>query len=92
MKLNHLYLHDKGRLLELIEEMYNFWKRHQRFSVIHSGSGNALQDLSFVQADSNFNNLILAVYRSLEEEIMDEKIEYIVRCRLVRMRQFLCRI
>ena len=73
MKLNHLYLHDKGRLLELIEEMYNFWKRHQRFSVIHSGSGNALQDLSFVQADSNFNNLILAVYRSLEEEIMGRK-------------------
>lgn len=67
------YLHDKGRLLELIEEMYNFWKRHQRFSVIHSGSGNALQDLSFVQADSNFNNLILAVYRSLEEEIMGRK-------------------
>lgn len=67
------YLHDKGRLLELIEEMYNFWKRHQRFSVIHSGSGNALQDLSFVQADSHFNNLILAVYRSLEEEIMGRK-------------------
>lgn len=67
------YLHDKGRLLELIEEMYNFWKRHQRFSVIHSGNGNALQDLSFVQADSNFNNLILAVYRSLEEEIMGRK-------------------
>ena len=67
------YLHDKGRLLELIEEMYNFWKRHQRFSVIHSGSGNALQDLSFLQADSNFNNLILAVYRSLEEEIMGRK-------------------
>ena len=67
------YLHDKGRLLELIEEMYNFWKRHQRFSVIHSGSGNALQDLSFVQADSSFNNLILAVYRSLEEEIMGRK-------------------
>lgn len=67
------YLHDKGRLLELIEEMYNFWKRHQRFSVIHSGSGNALQDLSFVQADSNFNNLILAVYRSLEEEFMGRK-------------------
>lgn len=67
------YLHDKGRLLELIEEMYNFWKRHQRFSVVHSGSGNALQDLSFVQADSNFNNLILSVYRSLEEEIMGRK-------------------
>ena len=27
------YLNDKTLLLDFIEELYNFWKRHQRFSV-----------------------------------------------------------
>ena len=67
------YLNDKGRLLEFLEEMYNFWKRHQRFSVVTSGSATALQDVSFVTADSNFNNMILTLYRNLEEFLMGRK-------------------
>ena len=57
-EIESVYLEDKKSLLEFLEEMYNFWKRHQRFSVVHTGDGNVLQDLSFVQADSNFNSLV----------------------------------
>ncbi|MFR6489225.1 MAG: hypothetical protein ACLUQK_17370 [Clostridium sp.] len=67
------YLNDKAKLLEFVEEMYNFWKKHQRFSVMSVGQGNALQDLSFVGADSSFTNLILALYRNIEEQIMGRK-------------------
>ena len=67
------YLNDKEKLLEFVEEMYNFWKRHQRFSVMSTGEGNALQDLTFVGADSSFNNLILSLYRTIEEAIMGRK-------------------
>ena len=55
------YLNDKGRLLEFLEEMYNFWKKHQRFSVVTAGTASALQDISFVTADSNFNNMVLTL-------------------------------
>lgn len=67
------YLNDKKRLLEFVEEMYNFWKKHQRFSVASTGNGNALNDMSFVAADSSFNSLILGLFRSVEESIMGRK-------------------
>ena len=67
------YLNDKGRLLEFLEEMYNFWKKHQRFSVVTAGTASALQDISFVTADSNFNNMVLTSYRNLEESLMGRK-------------------
>ena len=31
------YLNDKDKLLEFIEELYNFWKAHQRFSIVNKG-------------------------------------------------------
>lgn len=64
------YFNDKGRLLEFIDEMYNFWKRHQRFSVLKAGGTAQLQQMNFVQADSKFNSIVLEVYRSLEETLM----------------------
>ncbi len=67
------YLNDKGRLLEFVEEMYNFWKKHQRFSIVKAGSTTALEDSSFVLSDSNFNNMILKLYRNIEEAIMGRK-------------------
>lgn len=67
------YFNDKGKLLEFLEEMYNFWKKHQRFSVVTAGTATALQEISFVTADSNFNNMILGLYRNLEEQLMGRK-------------------
>ena len=67
------YLNDKACLLEFVEEGYNFWKRHQRFSVLFYAEGSTLQDFNFVAADSNFNTMILSVYRSLEEQIQGRK-------------------
>lgn len=67
------YLHDKTKLLEFVEMMYDYWKKHQRFSVVSVGQGNALQDMSFVNADSNFHTLIIGAYRHIEERIMGRK-------------------
>ncbi len=72
-EIESVYLEDKKSLLEFLEGMYNFWKRHQRFSVVHMGDGNVLQDSSFVQADSNFNSLVRSCYRDIEEQIMGRK-------------------
>lgn len=67
------YLHDKTRLLEFVEEAYNFWKKHQRFSIMYTAEGRAFEDFSFISADSSFNSLIITLYRSLEEQIMGRK-------------------
>ncbi|MEG0329007.1 MAG: hypothetical protein RR624_01145 [Longicatena sp.] len=72
-EIESAYLNDKAKLLEFVEEMYNFWKKHQRFSVMSTGQGSGMQVLSFVVADSNFNTLILSLYRNIEEQIMGRK-------------------
>lgn len=72
-EIESIYLNDKAKLLEFVEEMYNYWKKHQRFSVMSVGQGNAIQDLGFVSADSKFNTLILSLYRNIEEQIMGIK-------------------
>lgn len=67
------YLNDKEKLLEFIEELYDFWKAHQRFSIVNKGYGNAISQSSFVQADSSFNQIIRSMYRDIEEKILGRK-------------------
>ncbi len=65
------YLLDKPRFLEFVEEMYNYWKRHQRFSIVYNGA--SLGDRGFVALDSQFANLIIGLYRLVEEKLMGRK-------------------
>ena len=68
-EIQSYYLNDRTLLLTFIEELYNFWKGHQRFSVTLSTPNNSLQEPGFVNADSSFNRLIREVYRSLEQKV-----------------------
>ncbi|MEF9961768.1 MAG: hypothetical protein RSF69_03455 [Erysipelotrichaceae bacterium] len=68
-EIDSSYLNDKGKLLNFIEELYNFWKQHQRFSIINSGKGHAVQESSFIDADTTFNDLIRGLYRKLEQKV-----------------------
>lgn len=72
-EIDSVYLNDKGKLLDMIEEVYDFWKKHQRFSIINAGKGMAIQESSFIAADSSFNNLIRQLYRLLEEKVLGRK-------------------
>lgn len=72
-EIDSCYLNDKEKLLDFIEELYDFWKNHQRFSIINAGKGMAIQESSFVAADSAFNNLIRSLYRNVEEKVLGRK-------------------
>lgn len=71
--IDSYYLNDKKLLLEFIEEIYNFWKRHQRYSVTNVGNGNTFEMTTYVTADSNFNRLIRDTYRRIEEKVQGRK-------------------
>ena len=58
------YLNDKGKLAQFIEELYNFWKHHQRFAVMENATSAMV-----MAADTTFSNQIRALYRLLEEKI-----------------------
>lgn len=65
---------DKDKFIALIEDLYLFWRRLERYTIIHS---NKLQDglsaVSFTQANSIFSNLILKLYRKIEKNILGYK-------------------
>lgn len=74
LQVNNKYsecFHDKNLFIELIELLYAYWRRLDRISVVRNSSlGAGLQNVRFIQANSQFNDLILATYRRIEETIM----------------------
>jgi len=72
-EIDSVYLNDKAKLLDFVEELYNYWKNHQRFSIVNAGRGMAIQESSFLAADSGFNALIRQLYRNVEEKVLERK-------------------
>lgn len=73
-KVNNKYsecFHDKNLFIELIELLYAYWRRLDRISIVRNNSlGDGLQNVRFIQANDQFNDLILATYRRIEENVM----------------------
>ncbi len=62
---------DKDLFIELIELLYAYWRRLERISIVRNNSlGDGLQNVRFIQANAQFNDLILATYRRIEETVM----------------------
>lgn len=77
LKVKHKYsilFDDKDKFIELIELLYTYWRRLERISIIRNNSlGEGLQNVRFIQANDQFNDLILATYRRVEETVMGFK-------------------
>lgn len=67
------FLRDKTKLLEFVDELYNYWKRHQRFSISYTGASSSLGERGYVESDQRFQSLVLNTYRLIEEKIMGRK-------------------
>jgi len=72
-EITHPFLDQPEKLTKFIEEGYNFWRNHQRCSIIRTGSTSSLQLANFMDADSRFNQLVLAVYRGAQEKVQGRK-------------------
>ncbi len=57
-----------AKALYIVEDAYNYWRSKQRFSVINASTNN-LSFMSFIEADSKYNQLVLELYRSCEEKL-----------------------
>ena len=64
-------LSEKDKFISLIEDIYLFWRRLERYTLIHSGSiGEGLAAMSFAEANDGFSNLILNLYRKIEKNVL----------------------
>ena len=77
MKVDNKYsvfFEDKSLFIELIELLYGYWRRLERFTIVRNKRlGEGLQSVRFSQANNNFNELVLATYRRIEETVMGYK-------------------
>ena len=60
---------DRKKLLQLIEELYNFWKHHQRFAIMENTAVSIM-----METDAEFSVLIRSLYRKLEERLQGRSI------------------
>lgn len=72
-EIDNYYLNDKASLLEFIEEIYNYWKKLQRFSITYVGNGQTNGAVNFINSDEAFNRLVRETYRTLEEKVQGRK-------------------
>lgn len=65
------FFKDKDLFIELIELLYNFWRKLERVTVVHNNRlGDGLQNVRFIQANQLLSELILSIYRRTEETVM----------------------
>lgn len=66
-----IFFKDKDLFIELIELLYEFWRRLERFSIVHNSAlGDGLQSVRFKQASELFNELVISIYRRIQETVM----------------------
>ena len=74
MKMNRSFivlLQHKDTLIKFIEELYDYWRRLERYSIIYnSEEGKGIQKIKFIEANNAFTNLVLKVYREIEERLL----------------------
>lgn len=67
-------LRSRNDLIDFVEGFYNYWRSLERYALIQSTSNsNGIENVNFVEANNNFSNLILKVYRNIEENILGYK-------------------
>ncbi|MGL5381134.1 phosphoenolpyruvate carboxykinase [Clostridium sp.] len=69
-----LLFSDKDSFIGFIEDFYLFWRRLERYTVIHNDKvQQGLAAMSFIDANSGFSDLILKLYRKVEKNIVGYK-------------------
>ncbi|MCY6354730.1 phosphoenolpyruvate carboxykinase [Clostridium sp. ZS2-4] len=64
-------LEDKDKFILFIEELYNFWRNLERYTIVQNKKiREGYQKVSFIDANNGFSNLILRTYRKIEENIL----------------------
>ena len=66
----NIFFNDKDNFLELIDLLYTFWSKLERFAVVSNTMvTEGLQNVRFTQANGLFCELVLTTYRRLQETV-----------------------
>ncbi|MDP4178793.1 MAG: phosphoenolpyruvate carboxykinase [Bacillota bacterium] len=69
-----LLLSNKEDAINFIEDLYRYWRKLERYTIIQNNKINdGLESVSFIDANNDFSNRILKLYRKVEENILGYK-------------------
>ncbi|QAA33858.1 phosphoenolpyruvate carboxykinase [Clostridium manihotivorum] len=64
-------LEDREGFISIIEDIYSFWRRLERYTIIHNNRiRDGIASVSFLEANSQFSMLILNFYRTIEKNVV----------------------
>lgn len=64
------YFKDTDVFVQLVEDIYLYWRRLQRYAVVFNETRRSgYQNVQFADAQNEFEELVLSVYRSIEEAV-----------------------
>lgn len=72
-EIEHPLLNEKARFAAVVEDAYNVWRNLQRCSFIKVSSSMSGQVANFIDADTRYNSLVLALYRGIQERLQGTK-------------------
>lgn len=65
---------EKDQVIAFIEGFYGYWRKLERYTIIHNKhKDEGLQNVSFIDANTNFSKCILTLYRIIEEKVLGYK-------------------
>lgn len=69
-----VYFDDADMFEGLVEDLYLFWRRLQRYAIVFNDEKRSgYQNVQFADAQAAFEDLVLDVYRSIEETALGKK-------------------
>ena len=68
------YFRDREMFVKVVEDYYTFWRRLQRYAVVFNARvQTGFQNVQFIDAQNQFEELVLSTYRTIEETAMGYK-------------------
>lgn len=69
-----VYFEDRDIFVQLIEDIYLFWRRLQRYAIVFNEErSKGFQNVQFADAQTEFEELVLSVYRTMQETALGQK-------------------
>lgn len=66
-------LETPNKLLSVVEDIYSYWRKLERYTIIHNNKVNAgIAAVSFTEANTSFSQLILRFYRRVTKNLLNE--------------------
>lgn len=70
----NVILTDKDNIIDFVEQMYNYWRRVDRYAVIRNRKQSlGMQNVNFIDATTSFTDLVLKLYRRINEAVIGKR-------------------